>query len=109
MWLERDGQRLSSLDLIDGFTLLTSAAGQAWAEAARKIAPSLKLSLTAHVIDGASLAGSQALWSTSYGADESGAVLIRPDGHVGWRSKSVSVAPMQDLRRALTQILGKPL
>jgi putative polyketide hydroxylase len=40
------------------------------------------------------------------GAD--GAVLIRPDGYVAWRSPSMTADPMATLRTALAAILAKP-
>ena len=37
-WLERDGQRLSTIDLVGkDFVLLTSATGTAWREAAQRL------------------------------------------------------------------------
>lgn len=38
--------------------------------------------------------------------DESGAILVRPDHHVGWRTKSWDDAGEENLETALRQILA---
>ncbi|XVQ88740.1 FAD-dependent monooxygenase [Microbispora siamensis] len=45
LWVERDGPRLSTLDLVSGFTLLTGAAGASWTRAARDAADRLGVPL----------------------------------------------------------------
>ena len=42
--------------------------------------------------------------SYAYGLTETGAVLVRPDGFVGWRAKAVDGFPHNTLQRALTRI-----
>jgi hypothetical protein len=106
LWLERRGRRVSTLDLVDGFALMTGAAGQSWAAAARRLAPSLKLPLAAYVIGDGGIADPKGLWGRSYGVNEDGAVLVRPDGHVGWRRVSASATPFDDLQGALRQVLA---
>ncbi len=51
LWVERQGQRISTLDLLDGrFVLLTGASGTAWCEAAKMIAGELGIALSAYRI-----------------------------------------------------------
>src|SRR6266566_7722949 len=51
LWVEREGQRISTLDLLDGrFVLLTGASGTAWCEAAKMIAGELGIALSAYRI-----------------------------------------------------------
>ncbi len=38
-----------------------------------------------------------------------GAVLVRPDRFVGWRSMGAQSLPVQELTDALTQILARPV
>ena len=109
VWLERDGQRQSTIDLLVGFVLMTGADGQAWEEAARNLASRVSLPLQTYIIGGSGVADPEGRWREAYGVDETGAVLVRPDGIVGWRSKSSSPAPLEVLGAALTQILGKPV
>jgi 2-polyprenyl-6-methoxyphenol hydroxylase-like FAD-dependent oxidoreductase len=94
-WLQHDGQRVSTIDLFGkGFVLLTSAKGKAWSEAAQR------LCITAHDIgDGE--------WAATYGVDETGAVLVRPDGYIGWRNASMTGDPRATLSNAILCILGR--
>jgi putative polyketide hydroxylase len=46
-------------------------------------------------------------WHDAYGVDSDGAVLVRPDGHVAWRSRSGVANPAETLRTALDQVLGR--
>ncbi|MFT3741471.1 MAG: hypothetical protein QM752_02175 [Gammaproteobacteria bacterium] len=41
------------------------------------------------------------LWKELYEVTESGAVLVRPDGHVVWRSRSMVDNPKAELKRCL--------
>ena len=41
----------------------------------------------------------------AYGLAKGGAVLIRPDGHVAWRSRDVAEA--EEIKRALDSILDR--
>eukprot|EP00897_Mesotaenium_endlicherianum_P009928 jgi/Mesen1/8964/ME000056S08369 len=50
---------------------------------------------------------SGAWWSTCDVSPEEGAVLVRPDGHVGWRSKSGSKDKIDVLTSILRRILSK--
>jgi 2-polyprenyl-6-methoxyphenol hydroxylase-like FAD-dependent oxidoreductase len=109
VWLERNGQRQSTIDLMGGFALMTGAAGQAWAEAAGTLKSTLSLPFQTYIIGGAGNVDPEGHWNTIYGVDEWGAVLVRSDGHVGWRSKSATPAPLGVLSAALSRILGKSL
>jgi putative polyketide hydroxylase len=102
VWLERGGERLSTIDLVgDGFVLLTTGAGQPWREAAQR------LGLRTFSIGDGELTDPEGQWTTSYGLDETGAVLIRPDGYVGWRSPAMTAHPAASLGEAMTSILGR--
>ena len=46
-------------------------------------------------------------WRLVYGIDESGAVLVRPDGYVAWRAHSLNSDPFTTLRSTLDDILGR--
>ena len=43
----------------------------------------------------------------SYGISEAGAVLVRPDGYVGWRKKGSSDNPIAELTEAYERLLSK--
>jgi putative polyketide hydroxylase len=97
VFFERDGERASTIDIVgNGFALLT-AGGRVWLDAANEL--SAKYAMTAHNID-------ETEFKSAYGVDESGAVLVRPDGYVGWRSHKAPRDPGAALREALTGITG---
>jgi 2-polyprenyl-6-methoxyphenol hydroxylase-like FAD-dependent oxidoreductase len=79
-WVERDGQRVSTIDLAgSAFAVFTGSSGAAWTEATAAVAADHPgLPIAAHVIDDEVAA--------ACGITESGAVLVRPDGFVAWRS-----------------------
>jgi 2-polyprenyl-6-methoxyphenol hydroxylase-like FAD-dependent oxidoreductase len=82
-----DGKAASLLDLfsLDRFTLLHASDGQFWADAVT--AADLPVPLRSFGIgDGGDVQTDTAAWLELYGLTRTGAVLIRPDGHVAWRS-----------------------
>ncbi|MFF2550321.1 FAD-dependent monooxygenase [Nocardia sp. NPDC058058] len=95
-WLDHNGAKLSTLDLIaPTLTLLT--ANSSWATAAREVSHSHPSGLTVHRIPPGE-------WSTATGIGALGAVLVRPDHFIAWRSAGQHAEPEADLIRALDQI-----
>ncbi|WP_344745548.1 FAD-dependent monooxygenase [Streptosporangium vulgare] len=102
VWLSRRGGRVSTLDLLGGsFTLMTPA-GTGWAQAAKQAAQDTGVAVTALEVsaDGSTELTSPT-WAEEFGVGTAGAVLIRPDGHVGWRSPGAEASA-----NALTGVLG---
>ena len=108
IWLERTGQRLSTIDLFgDHLVLLAGAAGTSWCDAARTVADRRGLPLGAHRIGtGSDLADPDASWCRAYGVSQDGAVLVRPDGAVDWRRAGAVVEPEIEIARALGALVG---
>jgi hypothetical protein len=52
-------------------------------------------------------AGEEGEFCRSYGISEAGAVLVRPDGYVGWRKKGSSDNPIAELTEAYERLLSK--
>ena len=112
VFLDRDGKRLSTLDLFgQNFVLLAGPEGGAWHASALALADRLGVALDAHVV-GAGLADAGGCFLQAYGISPSGAVVVRPDGFVGWRAVDAAGAPQQVLRQVLQSLLcrgdGKP-
>ncbi|MEV0232922.1 FAD-dependent oxidoreductase [Nonomuraea sp. NPDC050786] len=108
VWLDRAGTKVSTLDLFTGaFTLLAGAEGAEWAEAAKAVAAALDLDLDLHRIGAAGLHDPDKRFPDAYGITGAGAVLVRPDGFVGWRARELLQQPEQELLRALTRLLGR--
>jgi putative polyketide hydroxylase len=108
VWLERDGARISTIDLFGmGCVLLTGARGEAWTRAARQLASEIGVEVEALAIGAGAITDPDGQWPATYGLDEAGAVLVRPDGYVAWRSASMVADPETTLRSALTRILAR--
>ncbi|WUH92876.1 FAD-dependent monooxygenase [Streptomyces sp. NBC_00433] len=109
-WVERDGQRVSTHDLVGpaaGFVLITGPDGAAWTEAATLAAEKLSVPLTAvRIGEGADYADADGAWEQLRGTDGAGAVLVRPDQHVAWRATGAETDPAGALTEALSLVLG---
>lgn len=107
IWLERAAQRISTLDLLDGrFVLLTGTDGAQWCEAAARANTALGINLVAayRIGDGGDLRAPENTWAKKVGVSPDGAVLVRPDGFVAWRSDHFAPTPRQ-LDQVLSRIL----
>ncbi|WP_406063774.1 FAD-dependent monooxygenase [Streptomyces sp. NBC_01077] len=113
MWLNRAGTRVSTLDLYErSLVLLSSADGACtWHTAATRVGQQLSVPLDSYRIgDGPEAELSPASdtdWAEAHGVTTDGAVLVRPDGFVAWRSEGASADPGAALQQALTEILGR--
>jgi putative polyketide hydroxylase len=107
-WVQRDGQRVSTLDLLGkGFTLFTGGAGDAWLAAADSVSESLGVPIAVQRIGPNSGIGDiDGKWASITGLSGDGALLVRPDDFVGWRAETLPAAPESELRRVLSQILA---
>jgi putative polyketide hydroxylase len=107
LWLERQGRRISTLDLLDGrFVLLTGPAGKSWREAAPRAAAFLGIELAAYRVgsDG-DLVDLENSAPRKMGLLAEGAVLVRPDGFVAWRTDTQPPSPEPRLVQVLSSIL----
>ncbi len=113
LWLNRAGTRISTLDLYEGSLVLLSSAGAAggWHGAATDVARELAVPLTSYRIGSGSdaelTAASGPEWAEVHGVGMDGAVLVRPDGFVAWRSEGRSENPGAVLREALSALLDR--
>jgi putative polyketide hydroxylase len=107
LWLERSGERLSTLDLFGRrFVLLAGIDGPSWCAAARTVAGELEVPLDPLRI-GVDVQDPAGRWPAAYGVGRDGAVLVRPDGIVAWRSRGRAPGPEEVLRGALTRALAR--
>ncbi|KAB2343606.1 FAD-dependent monooxygenase [Actinomadura rudentiformis] len=107
-WLEREGRRLSTHDLTGtaGFAMLTGPAGTPWCEAAAQVAEKLSIPITtARIGENAEFADVDGRWEAFRQITDEGAVLVRPDNHVAWRSTSGSEDPAGVLADAVARVL----
>jgi putative polyketide hydroxylase len=107
VWLQRDGNRISTIDLFGPhFVLLTGPNGDVWCDAVRTLSDPSRPRLTAHTV-GRDFEDPDGTWQGVYGVDADGAVLVRPDGQVGWRSWSTPTDATTVLAAALDAMLGR--
>ena len=101
LWIEKDGKRVSTLDLFGaGFTLLAATEGVVWSAAGRETANALKAYRF-----GQELRDPENGFAAAYGITATGAVLVRPDGFVAWRAKSSEAKPQDTLKSVLARVL----
>jgi putative polyketide hydroxylase len=105
--LGQEGRRISTLDLVGhGFVLLAAHGGGAWTSAARALAHRSGLPLAAYCI-GTDLIDVAGQFLARTGLGLGGAVLVRPDGFIGWRSREAVVDPAFVLEGVLGTLLGR--
>jgi putative polyketide hydroxylase len=108
VWLKRGNEQISTIDLFGPhFVLLAGAEGDAWRRAAQAIGPSWPPLRVFTVGKDADLGDLDGNWREAYGVDTDGAALVRPDGHVAWRSRSGASGPLEVLRTVLDGLFGR--
>jgi 2-polyprenyl-6-methoxyphenol hydroxylase-like FAD-dependent oxidoreductase len=92
VWLDRD-RRISTLDLYD-LTFVLLSTSEKWVAQARGTG----LPMESHLVGNTAIA-------EAYGLGEHGAVVIRPDGHVAWRTTCTADAA-ESVVDVLRKVLG---
>ncbi len=106
--IERDGAPASLLDVFGSrFVLLTGADGQPWCDAAAEVTAPSGLPLEAHrvAVDG-SLVDRGDRFRNAFGVGPDGAVIVRPDGVIAWRSASGVETPRSEIEQVMQRLLA---
>jgi 2,4-dichlorophenol 6-monooxygenase len=110
VWVGDNLRKYSTLDLCPSsqFTLITGISGEAWVDAAKKVAASMGIPLEAVVIGpGRDVTDLYFDWERMREIDEDGVLLVRPDKIIAWRSQSLPANPAAALTDALTSVLSR--
>jgi putative polyketide hydroxylase len=79
---------------------MTGASGESWLDAASRS----DLPVKAVQVGRNGLADTDGRWRNAYGLEPGGAVLVRPDGYVAWRSAATTKEPSRTLGAALAHL-----
>ena len=110
-WVDTGGRRLSTYDLTGRgrFTLIVDAADTAWSGAAASLGADLGVPIdVVRIGAGGDWADTTGAWEAQRQVAPDGAVLVRPDHRVGWRSPMAHPNPHAVLGEALRYILDRP-
>jgi putative polyketide hydroxylase len=106
--LVRGHEQISTIDLFGlNFVLLTGRDGGDWRKAAAAIKTSWPPLVAYTIGNNGELSDPDGDWRDIYGVDSDGAILVRPDGYVAWRSRSGVSDSLEVLRGAIDSLLGK--
>ena len=99
-WLRHEGKRISTLDLLDlgRFTLLAGPASTAW----RAFAAQAK---NTHFVVLDSAFQFETAWPAAATVNDAGAILVRPDGHIGVAVLDDSMVSQQRVSDVLKRLL----
>ena len=112
VWVEQGRERVSTLDLVGHgrFSLIVGIGGEPWTEAARGVAAELGIELPVFAV-GYRCEYDDVLgdWAKVREIDDRGALLVRPDRHIAWRSVSRPESPRDALAAALRKALSRSM
>ena len=109
MWLQRGGQRISSIDLYGkDFVLLAGPARNGWRDAARAAANAAGIAIDFKQVEAAGLTDPSGTFAAAHGIGPTGCVLVRPDGFVAWRASEDSEALQDRLQSVFAQVTFAP-
>ncbi|RPF31462.1 putative polyketide hydroxylase [Streptomyces sp. TLI_185] len=112
LWVRHGAERISTLDLYERSLVLLSDARDpsGWHRAAGRLAVELSVPIRSYRVGsgpGAELVPEgEAQWTERHGITVGGAVLVRPDGFVAWRSPGPDPDAESVLRQVLKTVLA---
>jgi putative polyketide hydroxylase len=107
-WVQRGGQRLSTLDLHPGGLRLFTGTGAApWVNAAGSVSTSLDAPIDVYCIGPEeAIQDVDGRWALLTGLSPQAALLVRPDDFVAWRADTLPRSPADELSKVIRQIFA---
>src|SRR5713226_1798116 len=102
LWLRKGASSRSTVDCMTSAFTVFAGRRSSWKRAVAQVATSSRVPLRTQLLPPAG--GNE--WTSVFGITDSGCVLMRPDGHVAWRSHSGGADPVAELRSALASVLA---
>jgi putative polyketide hydroxylase len=100
-----NGREVSTLDIVGrGFVLLAGSEGCAWMNAVRGVTARSGMEITAHQLGADLVDRSGGVMARTVLASR-GALLVRPDGFIAWRSAGTETDPPATLAKVLARVL----
>jgi len=111
-FVERDGQRIGTHDLVRPGQFALFCARPEWRAAADAASAHFGIRIEVAMIEpqesnAAGLRDADGHWARLRQINDGGAVLVRPDTHVAWRTTDMAADPGSTLLSALTAVLGR--
>lgn len=109
-WIEHERRQVSTLDIVGQrrFTLIVGIGGKPWAAAAAKVSAELGIELPVQFV-GLRCPYDDVVgdWEAIREVGDDGAILVRPDRYIAWRSMDLPALPEDALRTALCRSLAR--
>ncbi|KAJ0422519.1 FAD binding domain-containing protein [Aspergillus carlsbadensis] len=102
-WVVKDGVRRSTRDLVRRDKCVLFTKSTEWTTHLRESGL-----VEVQVLGGEGWVDEQDQWAEFTGVEDAGAVLVRPDGIVAWRSKEVGSLTREDIEGIIKRILKMP-
>jgi putative polyketide hydroxylase len=106
--VQHNDKRISTLDILgSGFVLITSVGNTIWQQAAKDAEYALGIKIRVYSIGPhADLRYDEQPVEKVFGIKGGGAILVRPDGFVAWRSTVEVADTTKALQAVMTQVLS---
>ncbi|MCE9668547.1 FAD-dependent monooxygenase [Myxococcus stipitatus] len=102
-WVSVKGERVSTLDVLQrGWVLLADE--EAWGVAAEAVTRASGVAVECLRIGAHVRPEDTGVFRATLGLEAGGALLVRPDGYIAWRSVGLPAEPERALTRALAQV-----
>ena len=109
-WVEQGRRRVSTIDITGhgALTLIIGENGERWRAAAAQVADEFGVELDVRAVGvGCEYHDVLREWTHQREVGDDGALLVRPDHHVAWRSMEMVDDPASALRTAISTVLGR--